>query len=414
MTSLDKTLTDINRRSVDLDKYNVREILPMFFQEEYPDLLKLLDYYFENFDQDDQATKILNDLYTLRDIQQVADDFLVYIGEEVLLGDPYFENFASKRLSILFSNALYRSKGSRFSIEKFFKIFYNIEAEVEYPKKDIFTIGAPIKETQDYDLSAFGTFLVGKNFSYNIFGDVTITIDDVELTEDVDYSLNTDDKVFTILNTIDESFLTGSTLTVESRPENFTVIGADLQEKKILDNKRYQLFSILIKSPLSINYWGETYKKFIHPAGMYYQAFVQLIGSADLNIAEQEPNIPETPELLVEGQSEIFSTSSVRFTDLTGIVADSADPLTTTGKIRIHLEPSKMQDETNVHSETPIIDIGRQYGSIRDFYNVKPPLGDEDSAGGGISRDSDSFIDISNNFELIDGNVYEDSDGLVI
>ena len=412
MTTVNKTSTDINRRAIDLDKYNVREVLPQFFQEEYPDLIKLLEYYFEHYDQPDNPAKILNDLYTIRDIQQVPEDLLLYIGEEVLLGDPYFENFASKRLSVLFSNTLYRSKGSKFSIEKFFKIFFNVDAEVEYPKKDIFTVGAPIRETQDYDLSVFEV-LAGSNFTYNIFGDVTVLIDGVTLTEDVDYSLNTDTKTVSLLGTLGESFLTGSTLTIESRPDNFTYIGSDFQEKKIIDNRRYQLFSILIKSPLSINNWGSTYEKFVHPAGMYYQAQVSVVGSVDFSFGSQEISVPETPELLVETQSEIISESSFRYTDITGIVSDSADPADTTGKIRIALEPQKLSDETNNFADDTIIELGRQYGTIRDAYNIRPPLGDEDSAGLGLSRDSDSFVDISNAFELIDGNLYEDSDGLV-
>lgn len=408
---LDKTNTDINRRPVDLDKYTYREILPYHFQEDYPLLIKLLEYYFDTFDGPSSPTKVLNDLYTIRDVRQVQEDLLLYIGEEFLLGDPYFEQFTDKRLSILFSNTLYRSKGSKFSIEKFFKIFFNVDAEIEYPKKDIFNIGTPQKETQNYDTSGVDN-IVGLNFSYSLDGDVLVLVDGNALIEDEDYTLNLENKVVTILDSITEEYKTTNLVTLEVTPDNFSLLGVDLQEKKLINNKQYQLYSILIKSPLSASSWNDSYKKFVHPAGMYYQAQVNCFSNYDLGSGGQIQSIPEVPSILVENIATV-TNKLLSYTDITGIVSDSADVVGSTGLIRIPLEPITLSDPTANYADLTIQDINRQYGSIITTYNIKPPTGDADSAGIGIPRDSDHYVDISNSLELIDQNFYDDSDGAI-
>jgi len=410
--SLNKTLTDINRRPVDLDRYAVTEILPLFFQSDYPTLIKLLEYYYEFLEEPDTLTVNLNDLYTLRDIRQAPDDVLINIAREFLLGKRYFENFVDKRLSLLFSNLLYRSKGTKYSIEKFFKLFFDVDVEVEYLKKDIFKVGAPITETQEYDLTLLGD-IVGSNFSYALDGDVLVFIDDQELTKDVDYYVNIDTKTVSILGSIDPSYLSGSILKITSTPSNYSLIGVDLQEKKILNNKDYQLYSLLIKTPISKNIWGSTYEKFVHPAGMYYQSLVQIFSDVDLGLGSQEFSVTEEVALLVENSASAFGDGKLLYTDVTGIVADSADPEDATGLIRIPLEPIVLSDAISNYDSNSIIEINRQYGSIITAYNIKPPRMDEDSSGTGLSRDSDSYVDLSNVLEQIDQNIYDDSDGSI-
>ena len=52
-----------------------------------------------------------------------------------------FEGFIDKRTATKFSNNLYRSKGTRFSIQQFFRMFFGIDVEIIYTKKDVFRIG---------------------------------------------------------------------------------------------------------------------------------------------------------------------------------------------------------------------------------------------------------------------------------
>lgn len=50
----------------------------------------------------------------------------------------------------------------------------------------------------------------------------------------------------------------------------------------IKNDKLYQTFAVLIKTPLSLSQWQDMYKLFAHPAGVYLGAEVQLVGVADV------------------------------------------------------------------------------------------------------------------------------------
>lgn len=408
--SLNKTLTDIGRRNIDLDKYSVREILPSFFQTDYPLLIKLLEYYYDSIDDNENAARFLNDLYTIRDVKQAPLSLLKYLAEEVLLGDPYFEQFVDQRLSILISNTLYRSKGTKFAIENFFKVFFNVDAEIEYPKNDIFNIGRPQKEQQIYDTSDYQT-IVNRNFLYVHDGELLVKAGSTILVEDEDYFHDVFNKRITILETLQSGLETSSTVTLEIVPKRFSLIGVDLQEKKLINDKLYQLYSLLIKSPLPISSWSDAYKKFVHPAGMYFQSQVQCFSNVDLNLGPMILSIPDTPELLVEDEA---SLNTFVYTDMTGIVDDSADPADASGLLRIPLEPILLSDNIDTYADNITVEmLNRQYSAIVDVYNIKPPTGDEDSAGTGLTRDSDHYIDVSNALEQIDQNFYDDSDGSI-
>ena len=46
-----------------------------------------------------------------------------------------------KELNAKFSNNLYRSKGTKFSIEQFFRMFFEVDIDLEYTKEQVFRIG---------------------------------------------------------------------------------------------------------------------------------------------------------------------------------------------------------------------------------------------------------------------------------
>ena len=68
---------------------------------------------------------------------------------------------------------------------------------------------------------------------------------------------------------------------VDSSDASVSLIGVD--GGKVLQNYRlYQIYSILIKSGLSVDTWRELYKKFVHPAGWYFQGEVEIVGEGNL------------------------------------------------------------------------------------------------------------------------------------
>lgn len=185
-----------NRRPRNFLRRKVRESLPEHFTQDYPKLVTFLEKYYEYLDSDGASSfnHKLKRIYHSRDTQEVSSDLLVYLIQEIAGGntggnftDP---NFYAQRI-----HELHRTKGSRFSIEEFFRAFFQVHPEVVYPKEDIFTIG--------HDSAG-----------------------------------------------------------------PLSKIGAE-SNKFIRNNGLYQVFSILVKSPISQVTWLELYKKFVHPAGFY-------------------------------------------------------------------------------------------------------------------------------------------------
>lgn len=135
---------DKRRRNLRLQPDQVELVLPEHFQASYPKFIAILNAYYE-FQQDEKATELLHHLFAARDITETDIELLSYIENELLLGDSYFESFATgdaaKRAAANFSNTLFRSKGTKFAIQWFFRSFFGIDAEIVETKEQIFKVG---------------------------------------------------------------------------------------------------------------------------------------------------------------------------------------------------------------------------------------------------------------------------------
>ena len=123
------------------DNYQIDQVLPDFFKVDYPTLLKLFEHYYEFLDSDQSPSKLLNETILARDISAVDTTLLPFIEDELLLGQSYFQGFQNKRAALKYSNTLYRSKGTLFSIQQFFRTFFGITPEIRYTKEDRFMVG---------------------------------------------------------------------------------------------------------------------------------------------------------------------------------------------------------------------------------------------------------------------------------
>ena len=216
MSQLDKTLRDNNRRDLNLQRSEVTQVLPEHFIDDYSNIIKLLEAYYEWMERDGNPDQKVRDLYRSRDLTQVDNELLQFIEDEILLGQAYFGGFINKREASKFSNILYRSKGTRYSIQQFFRAFFGTDPEVIYPKEQIFRVGPLV----DFSLD-----------STNAGG--------------------------------------GQILSQASK------VGAESQ-RFLTDDKLYQVLAVLIKSDIPIDSWREVYKLFVHPAGMYLGGQVQI------------------------------------------------------------------------------------------------------------------------------------------
>lgn len=261
MTQVDKTLRDNNRRDLNLQRSEVTTVLPEYFIEEYSNIISLLEAYYEWMEQNGNPDVKIRDLYRSRDLTQVDTELLQYIEDEILLGQAYFGGFINKREASKFSNVLYRSKGTRYSIQQFFRAFFGSDPDVVYPKEQIFKVGPS-----------------------------------------VDYSL-------------DSSNNAGQQIV-----SNASKIGAESQ-RFLTDNKLYQVLSILIKSDIPIDTWRETYKLFVHPAGMYLGGQVQIASTNDAGIDTLMPEIARTVSTAVVTTGEaLFDLTAQPAADVTGLI----------------------------------------------------------------------------------------------
>jgi hypothetical protein len=132
------------RRKLNLREMQVESVLPEHFAEYYPKFIALLERYYE-FQEGETGTELLHHLFAARDINETDIELLTYIEDELLLGEAYFKGFGSNdtelRAAANFSNILFRSKGTKFAIEWFFRSFYGEDVEVLYPKENIFIVG---------------------------------------------------------------------------------------------------------------------------------------------------------------------------------------------------------------------------------------------------------------------------------
>lgn len=123
------------------DRNEITGALPGYFIAEYPKLTKILEKYYQFEDSDQSPARLVYDVLTSRDITANDETLLSFIEDELLLGQSYFEGFQNKRAAAKYSSNLYRSKGTLYSLQQFFRTFYGIAPEIRYTKEDRFMIG---------------------------------------------------------------------------------------------------------------------------------------------------------------------------------------------------------------------------------------------------------------------------------
>lgn len=123
------------RRKLNFHEPSVKEILPEYFTSSFPKFISLLEKYYEFLDEN-ESTELLHHLLEARDITQVDLELLTYIENELLLGNAFID----RRMTAEFSSEMLRAKGTKYSVQWFFRAFYNLDAEVVFPKENRFML----------------------------------------------------------------------------------------------------------------------------------------------------------------------------------------------------------------------------------------------------------------------------------
>ena len=322
---IDRTLIDIGRREPNIREYVVEDALSQHIVESYPKFVSFLQEYFKFEETVESPSHLIQELFYTRDVTQTDLELLSYIEDELLLGQAYFEGFTDKRAAAKYSSTLYKSKGTKYSIQQFFRTFFNVDPDVVYTKKQIFNVGE-------------------------------------------------------------------------------SVIGAESQ-RYLTDDKLYQQYALLIKTELSVSQWRKPYKLFVHPAGMYLGAEVQLVGQYDLNIEEQPfPGLKDIPEFEVEG---IASMGRDAISSMTGLFNFNA-PDGTTQLFRTNLGsestyPNPGGNDINDVQNITIEEVANLYSTMGEYLEADAPTFDEDTdaQGSGMGLSSTETID-QDKFDWVD------------
>jgi|TARA_B110000908_G_scaffold42511_1_gene51716 hypothetical protein len=417
--SLDKTLTDIYRRDIKFDRYEVETVLPEHYLERYPKLVAFLKAYYKSLEDSSNPVSDIKDLMVARDIVQTREEFLSYISNELLLGKPYFESFNDKRSALQYSSLLYRSKGTEFSIKQFFRIFFGVDIEVGYGRDEMFIVGEPTAETVEYTGSGS---ISDSDFDLTFpNGTVEVTTPYVDPTDSltkyaqliegvhfsIDYANNKvvllvhEDPALGVVNTQTGVLPDGVTIRIQTNLSTFTSIGADVTDKRITDNKFYQLYGLLVSTPLSVNLWQEAYKTFVHPAGMYLAGQVALSSTylmiRDIPLAQRaiwqiSSGLGAMPDAIIQPPPPILLESTARV-----MLAQNNLGLHSTSYAEIGPGPNGYKVLSRINDQfkpQTVANWHTQYENMADADDINARTMDE------------TYIDMSNIINLMDEDVW--------
>ena len=161
--------------------------------------------------------------------------------------------------------------------------------------------------------------------------------------------------------------------------------------KFIRNDKLYQLYSYLITSSLSTSTWSELYKKFVHPAGWFFQGQLSTDGVANVNITAPL-SIPTNVDPIFEQTAEVFE--STPFTLLTALRDSDGTTLRETLDDTI--------DRYQSLTLSQLASIG--YANIAEIMEPTSPTFDEDSDASLFPLGGKDF---SNAIETMDQNIFK-------
>jgi hypothetical protein len=135
-----KTRTDDNRLKANLYQPQIDTVIPEHFHEQYPDLVKFLEAYYEYLDSDGQPTNKLKNIFYAKEPGETDSDNLALLFEERAPGLAV-DTFPAPSFSYKLLPGLYRVKGSNTSVDGFFRYFFQESVERILPRNSMFIVG---------------------------------------------------------------------------------------------------------------------------------------------------------------------------------------------------------------------------------------------------------------------------------
>jgi hypothetical protein len=278
------------RRDIKLHRSLVTGALPAHFATEYPNLVQFLEYYYEFMREEQGFDDIIGDIVKAKDLLGTDDEFFKYAMTDLTTGIDYSSSISDPRLKAQLLASWYRSKGSIYSFEVFFRWLYGQNVVVEYGKDSVFIVGE-------------------------------------------------------------------------------SLIGTESQ-KYIKNDKLYQTFALLLKVGVPVSKWRDNYKRFVHPAGFYFQGEVVIESSVNLDYRTM-------PEVILDGNAGTIAVENTAafidisgFSSITGIFPDSLDADGDAERISFNRTIESLENIT-------IAQLEANYNSIEDVIDANSPTFDE-------------------------------------
>ena len=289
------------RRFKNFQVRKVREVLPEYFTSEFPKLVSFVEKYYDFLDSADATHSFGDDLkqiFATKDIGEMPNELLNSYVNELAANLETGGNFTDTRFALRRLAQFLRLKGSRFSAEEFFRLFFQQKAEIVYGKESVFNIGD-----------------------------------------------------------------SASTIGTESL-------------KFIQNNQLFQTFGLQVKTPIDVSKWNELYKKFIHPAGFYFEG--QVVSDTEALLSLTAPLSIPLDSAATSGpslSSEALVPLTIPFVQETLLIDSDGT------NIRIGLNQL-----VNVYQNLTTVELEKFYSSIDELIGVNSFTFDDsdirDSAGG--------------------------------
>jgi hypothetical protein len=117
----------------------VGEQLPEFVKSDYPTFVSFLEAYYEFVEQEGGAIEATRNARLYNDIDRTVDDFVEHFRKEYMIDIPD-TMVADKRQVAKYIKEFYEAKGTTKSIELLFRLLFNEQAEIYYPKRDMLRV----------------------------------------------------------------------------------------------------------------------------------------------------------------------------------------------------------------------------------------------------------------------------------
>lgn len=376
----------------------VDDLVPEHVATAYPGLMHAIKVYADFLEHGNGAGHWLNTINAQRDIDRIETELLTELQKEI--GAPIPRQFAAdprkfyKRVT-----EYYRERGTPSSIETFFRVLFNDDVEIYFPKEDMLipSDGKYFDRTDDvinnpqlytptftFTLSADSDTISGQDDSGRelIYDNPVVFVNG---TRSTDYMPMVE--VNTTTNKLDYSFKfntdlqNGDVVEVYSSGSFSNNDGFLDNYKKIQDSFFYQKFSYVLRTGTNTDEWKNPFARLVHPAGFIF--FGEILLFLD--------NLGQTFPQLQPG----FQTGGLPFPIIIPVVDASSSFVKTLDNVIASFIVKSYKQETNID----VISGGDNWDTLKFKYtDPVSQIGNftvEDVINKKIKYNIDSVIEIS-------------------